>query len=152
MKLLILTTFLFAVVVVSGLESMKLEDLNPKIASITQKSVRIDLSQDCAIAINTDQLRCLADACDKFDCSSDSPANVCGVLWLVMDCMIKLVDSKCSADDKQSIRDQYNEMQNELEASDCKDYPRNPGNSSLKIWPNFIITMSSLILAFVLKM
>jgi hypothetical protein len=151
MKLLIGTTLLLTFILASCDDSITNRRKLSK-ADLLLEKVRV--SQSCKNAIVNDENKCLNDACDKWNCNDGTYKSLCNSVWDGMCCITGLVKDKCSADDQTSLRDQYSITQNQLEANQCKSYPRSSiqcKNSSTKLLQSSLIITSIIGLVLIFK-
>ncbi len=100
----------------------------------------INFSHECENRIGTEKNNCFVKACDKWKCYDGSNqiecsakdgincqdlGNMCNSVWDSFDCLVNLVDQKCSGYDQQSVRDQILTIKASYESNRCQNYPSN---------------------------
>jgi len=165
--------------------------INPPNPKYSTKLV-INFSPECENRIGIENNNCFVKACDKSNCYNGSNriecsakdgincqdlGNMCHSVWDSFECLVNLVDQKCSGYDQQSVRDQILTIKASYESSRCQNYPSNnlkfldqskdfasisssttlkpyandPRNSSCKGFLNLKITLALIFVIFIIS-
>ncbi len=104
---------------------------NPKFST----KLVINFSHKCENRIEIEKNNCFVKACDKWNCNDGCNAkdgincrnlgDMCNSIWESFDCLVNLVDQKCSGHEQQSVRDQMLTIKASYESNKCQNYPSN---------------------------